>query len=83
MEKTALQLLWEWVDEKYPNFNKADIEEKIKELRPVERDDAKGFFKVGSKYGQQLQTEARGEGKFLNKKDFDKYYRTKYGETDH
>ena len=38
MEKTALQLLWEWVDEKYPNFNKADIEEKIKELLPAERD---------------------------------------------
>lgn len=37
-DKTPLQLLWEWVDEKYPNFNKADIEDKIKELRPVERD---------------------------------------------
>lgn len=74
-----LVILWSWVDEKYPNFNKADIEEKIKELLPAERDDAKDFFKAGQKYGQQLQIEARGGGKFLNKKHFDKYYETRYG----
>lgn len=73
-------------DVKQANLLVRNVEQIISvatELLPVDRDDAKDFFKAGQKYGQQLQIETRGEGKFLNKKDFDKYYRTKYGETDH
>ena len=36
-EQSAMQLLKQWVDDNYPKFNKADIEEKIKELLEVER----------------------------------------------
>ena len=65
MEKTALQLLWEWVDEKYPNFNKADIEEKIKELLPAERDAIVEAHKAGDP--------------FNNIHDAEQYYETRYG----
>jgi len=65
MEKTALQQLWEWVDEKYPNFNKADIEEKIKELLPVERDAIVEAHKAGDP--------------FNNIHDAEQYYETMYG----
>ena len=65
MENTALQLLWEWVDEKYPNFNKADIEEKIKELLPVERDAIVEAHKAGDP--------------FSNIHDAEQYYETRYG----
>ena len=68
MEKTALQLLWEWVDEKYPNFNKADIEEKIKELLPAERD----AIVEAAAYGNS-------RAPVDDKKHFDKYYETRYG----
>ncbi len=67
MEKTALQLLWEWVDEKYPNFNKADIEEKIKELLPVERDAIVEAVKFGL-----------SEDWFTDK-TAEQYYETMYG----
>lgn len=85
MEKTALQQLIAWIERGVSVGNPptaAQIHMKALELLPAERDDAKDFFKAGQKYGQQLQIETRGEGKFLNKKDFDKYYRTKYGETE-
>ena len=73
MEKTALQLLWEWVDEKYPNFNKADIEEKIKELLPADRD----AIVEAAAYGN-------GRASVDDKKELgEQYYRTKYGETYH
>ena len=65
MEKTALQLLWEWVDEKYPNFNKADIEEKIKELLPADRDAIVEAHKAGDP--------------FNNIHDAEQYYETMYG----
>ena len=65
MEKTALQLLWEWVDEKYPNFNKADIEEKIKELLPADRDAIVETHKAGDP--------------FNNIHDAEQYYETMYG----
>ena len=65
-DKTALQLLWEWVDEKYPNFNKADIEDKIKELLPVERDAIVEAFNDG---------DSNFKIKFTGKE----YYETMYG----
>ena len=67
MEKTALQLLWEWVDEKYPNFNKADIEEKIKELLPADRDAIVEAVKFGL-----------SEDWFTDK-TAEQYYETRYG----
>jgi len=36
-EKTPMEQLKQWVDDNYPNFNKADIESKIDELLPLER----------------------------------------------
>ena len=68
-DKTPLQLLWEWVDSTYPNFNKADIEEKIKELRPVERGAIVDAHRVGDPYDNIYYAK--------------QYYRTKYGETYH
>ena len=68
MEKTALQLLWEWVDEKYPNFNKADIEEKIKELLPADRD----AIVEAVKYGH-------GVNGLKSKSVAEQYYETRYG----
>ena len=38
-KQTALQELKQWVDDNYPNFNKADIEAKIDDLLPKERQD--------------------------------------------
>lgn len=38
-QNTALQELKQWVDDTYPNFNKADIETKIDELFLKERQD--------------------------------------------
>lgn len=68
MEKTPLQLLWEWVDANYPNFNKADIEEKIEELIPVERDAIAGAWDSAS----------GGDANFSG----EQYYKNKYGETE-
>ena len=74
MEKTALQLLWEWVDEKYPNFNKADIEEKIKELLPVERDAFVKTWEAGKVDGKNISY----NGHSLHESG-EQYYETRYG----
>ena len=73
MEKTALQLLWEWVDEKYPNFNKADIEEKIKELLPAERDAIVDAVEKGRYMKHETGLYVTGE----------QYYETRYGKLNH
>jgi len=79
MEKTPLQQLIAWIELGEGGYSTNQILNKALELTSAERDDAKDFFKAGQKYGQQLQIEARGGGKFLNKKHFDKYYETRYG----
>ena len=68
MEKTALQLLWEWVDEKYPNFNKADIEEKIKEFLSADRDAIVEAWD-NSRKNEKALIDMTGE----------QYYETRYG----
>ena len=46
-ENTALMELKQWVDDNYPNFNKADIEAKIDEILPKERKDNKKSYEQG------------------------------------
>ena len=44
----------------------------------TEREQHKFTHYAGSLYGQQLQNELRGEGKNINKKNFDTYFSTHY-----
>ena len=51
-QNTALQELKQWVDDNYPNFNKADIEAKIDELIPKERQDIIDAYNEGYREGE-------------------------------
>ena len=49
---TPMAKILKWVDEKYPNFNKADIEEYITSMLPEEREMVEKSYDAGvSPYG--------------------------------
>ena len=50
-EKTPMEQLKQWVDDNYPNFNKADIEAKIDELLPLERKMVEDAWEAGWRGG--------------------------------
>ena len=48
MEKTAMQIAIEWVNDNYPKFNHHEIEAKLTELRDtVEKEQIQGAYKKG------------------------------------
>lgn len=51
-QNTALQELKQWVDDNYPNFNKADIEAKIDALLPKERQQIIDGYNQGYRDGE-------------------------------
>lgn len=51
MEKTAMQIAIEWVNDNYPKFNHHEIEEKLTELRDtVEKEQIKCHFIAGMEF---------------------------------